>query len=118
MVIFDGNTSSRVDIRSGIGLGTILGPILYINDLVKQIGGAKINMYTDDCILYYSGNSWERVHTELQNSLSNISVWLEGNALKLNVKKTKCLIIANSHKRSNLNHNLKLRVSGEPLEFF
>ena len=120
MVIFDGKTSSRTDIRSGIGQGTILGPILfilYINDLVKQIGGAKINMYADDCILYFSGNSWERVHTELQNSLANISVWLKGNALKLNVKKSKCLIIANSRKRTSLNHNLKLSVSGEPLEF-
>ena len=59
---------------SGIGQGTILGPILFflcITDLVNEIGGARIDMYADDCILYCSGN-WERVHDISQQSLNNM----------------------------------------------
>ena len=101
-VLFDGKMSSVLNIKSGIGQGTILGPILfifYINDLFQEIGGARINMYANDCILYSSGNSWNRVHATLQQALNSIGTWLPANALKLNVKKSKCLIIANSNKR-------------------
>ena len=101
-VYYDNNLSAVLHTNSGIGQGTILGPILfilYINDIVNEIGGARINMYADECILYYSGNNWERVHSVLQQSLSNMSSWFDKNALKLNVKKSKCLVISNSIKR-------------------
>ena len=119
-VMFDGKLSTVTCTKSGIGQGTILGPILfilYINDLVKEIGGVRINMYADDCILYCSGNTWERVHFKLQQSLANVSVWLERNSLRLNVKKSKCLIISNSCKRRALDRDLTLMVSGQALEF-
>ena len=119
-MLFDGKMSSVLNIKSGIGQGTILGPILfifYINNLFQEIGGARINMYADDCILYSSGNSWNRVHANLQQALNSIGIWLPANALKLNVKKSKCLIIANSNKRRNIDRNLQLSVSGQPLDF-
>ena len=105
---------------SGIGQGTILGPILfilYINDIVNHIGDARINMYADDCILYYSGNTWDRVHTVLQNSLHSVSLWFERNALKLNVKKSKCLVISSRTKLKAIDRNLVLHISDQTLEF-
>ena len=42
-------------------------------------------MYADDCIHYCTGNTWERVYMELQQSLAIISIWLERNGLRLNV---------------------------------
>ena len=58
---FNGITSDRISIRSGIGQGTIVGPIIfliYINDIVSMLPDVRINMYADDCILYYTGNNW------------------------------------------------------------
>ena len=52
----DNTPSSVLNNNSGIGQGTILGPILfilYINDIVNVIGPAKINMYADGGILYF-----------------------------------------------------------------
>ena len=74
-------------------------------------------MYADDCVLYCSGNSWKRVHGILQHDLSKIGNWLTANALKLNVKKSKCLIVASSCKLRNINRDLILKVSNQSLEF-
>ena len=101
-VLFDSKMSFVLNIKTGIGQGTILGPILfifYVNDIFREIGGARINMYAGDCILYSAGNTWERVHYVLQQALDAIGIWLPANTLKLNIKKSKCLIIASSHKR-------------------
>ena len=119
-LIFDNVRSNVLSNMSGIGQGTILGPILfilYINDIVRHIGDARINMYADDCILYCTGNTWDRVRNTLQQALDNVSMWFEYNALKLNVKKSKCLVNSAKAKLKTINRNLSLRVSNQLLEF-
>ena len=96
-LVFDNSVSLVLSNNSGIGQGTILGPImfiLYINDIVNHIGEARINMYAGDCILYCTGNTWDCMRTILKTTLCNISLWFDHKALKLNVKKSKCLIIS------------------------
>ena len=70
-------------------------------------------MYADDCVFYLSGNTWEHVHSESQQSLAHISTWLTQNALK----KSKSLVIANRSKRKMIDQSLSLTVSGQSLEF-
>ena len=74
-------------------------------------------MYADDCILYCTGNTWERVHSTLQEALDNISNWFEFNALKLNVKKAKCLIISTKAKLKKVDRSKMLNVTGQTLDF-
>ena len=105
---------------SGIGQGTILGPILfilYINDIVNHLGDVNINMYADDCVLYCTGNNWDRVHSALQGALTNIAEWFKINALKLNIKKSKCLIISSKPKLRLVDRNMGLKLDNQSLEF-
>ena len=57
---FDGSTSSKSSIRSGIPQGSCLGPllfILYINDFENCLKGTVPNMYADDtCVNIASEN--------------------------------------------------------------
>ena len=65
VVKFDNTLSSQRSVITGIGQGTILGPLLfifYINDLTSVIQDLKINMYADDCILCTSGNNWNTMY--------------------------------------------------------
>ena len=104
MVIFDRKLSKYICTKSGIGQGTILGPILFIvciNDIIRNTGGVRINMYVEDCVLYCTGNTLERFDLELQQSLANISAWLTHNALKLNVKKIQMFGYSKSFKKED-----------------
>ena len=118
-VLFDNVVSSVSVNPSGIGQGTILGPILfilYINDIVNHKGDVMINMYADDCILYCTGNTWDHVQNTLQRSLISITEWFKFNALKLNIKKSKCLIIPNKSKYRLIDRHNSLKIDGQALE--
>ena len=119
-VLFENTLLCVVPNKSGIGQGTILGPILfilYINDIVNYIGDTNINMYADDCIIYCTGNNWDRVHNTLQQSLGYVTRWLGQNALKLNVKKSKCLVISAKSKLGMIDLDVPLTLDDQPLDF-
>ena len=95
MVKFDNVISPTLPVVSGIGQGTILGPILFvffINDITTVIRNLKINMYADDCILYTSGNDWNRMMQKIQPEVFNIQHWYQDNRLKINENKSKVMV--------------------------
>ena len=119
-VLFDNKISTVIANKSGIGQGTILGPILFIlfvNDIVNHKGEVNINMYADACILYCTGNNWNHVQSTLQVSLNNVMQWFEFNAMKLNVKKSKCLIISSKNKLQTVDRLNILHAGNQTLEF-
>ena len=58
-----GNVESQCKpVLTGIGQGTILGPLIfifYINDVIRNVGNLRVNMYAHDCLIYKIGNNWE-----------------------------------------------------------
>ena len=83
-------------VPTGIGQGTILGPLIYIfymNDIIERLYYVKLSMYADDCVLYLSGNNWDSIRIKIQEDLECIEHWGELNNLHLNVNKTKMLLI-------------------------
>ena len=119
-VLFENTLSCVLLNKSGIGQGTILGPILfilYINDIVNHIGDSNINMDADDCIIYCTGNNWDRVHNALQQSLGYVTQWLGQNALELNVNKSKCLVISAKSELGMIYRDVSLTVDDQPLDF-
>ena len=97
--------SSSLNVATGIGQGTILGPLIfifYMNDVVDKLYYVKLSMYADDCVLYLSANNWPRLRIKLQEDLDCFEHWGELNNLHLNVKKSKFMIVSNRSKLSRL----------------
>ena len=107
-------------VRSGIGQGTILGPLIfifYINNIVTTTGNLKINMYADDCILFCSGNNWSRMIRNVQLDLDNVNSWCQRNRLKLSESKSKVLLFGSLEKLKNVDYTQTVHIGGTYLEF-
>lgn len=75
--------------------------LLYVNDIVKSIVHSKLALFADDTLVYISGKNVQDAVNKLNEDLSRISAWLNVNKLKLNVEKTKYMVI-NGRKNSDL----------------
>ena len=107
-------------VKTGIGQGSILGPLIfifYINDVISVIDSLKINMYADDCILYCSGNAWNRMTVKMQPELDRVQSWFEQNRLKLNISKSSTLLIGSRSKLSKVDYTNLLNINDHPLIF-
>ena len=119
VVKFDNNFSDELNVKTGIGQGTILGPLLfifYINDMTSVLDDMKINMYADDCILYTSGNEWNRICQKIQPEMNNVFSWCSSNRLKLNINKSKVLAIGSRSKLKKLDNGNTIYLDAQPLK--
>ena len=90
------NYSSIIEVNAGIAQGTVLGPLLfifYMNDIFMTIQRSRLTLFADDCVIYFSANTWNNIYDILQLDLNNVTSWLMENGLRLNTAKTKALII-------------------------
>lgn len=81
-----------------------MGPllfILYLNDIHFVKDCEFINLLADDTLLAASDKSLEVAINKMNKSLTNIAEFLDCNKLKLNVQKTKCMIIITSKYKYN-----------------
>ena len=115
VVTYNGMESTACVVPTGIGQGTILGPLIfifYMNDIVDNMFFVKLSMYADDCVLYLSGNNWQTIRYKIQEDLECFEHWGELNNLHLNVKKTKLLLVGSRSKLSKLGEIEPLIVYG------
>lgn len=100
VVKLDNVISIPLNNNIGVPQGSILGPllfILYINDLEKHLKWCKINMFADDTLIYIETKNIHEGIEKLNFDLNNIYNALCQNKLKLNVDKTKFLVISNNN---------------------
>ena len=120
IVKFDNNVSTELHVQTGIGQGTILGPIIfifYINDIISVMRRLKINMYADDCILYTSGNDWSKISEKIQLEVDNVQRWYDSNMLKVNVNKSKVLLFGSRNKLGKVDLSNKIKIGDISLPF-
>ena len=120
VVKFGSTTSQEASVITGIGQGTILGPLLfifYINDITSVIEDLKLNMYADDCVLYASGNDWNRMILKIQPEVDDIYSWCLANQLKLNVSKSKVLLLSSRHKLNQIDYTKEIILGNQSLGF-
>jgi hypothetical protein len=70
--------------------------IIYINDIVGVCPNeCTIKLFADDTLIYVVAESSSLVDSKLNVSLQKLEKWMELNKLKLNVNKTKCMLLKN-----------------------
>lgn len=116
--------SSEILNSLGVPQGSVLGPllfILYINDVCLQLEDVFVNLFADDTLLSASAKTYEEACFNINRSLYLLNIWLKVNKVKLNVSKSKCMLITQSViKKRNILESIdleKVKIDGEDLEF-
>jgi hypothetical protein len=110
-VKYNGVLSEPVDCNVGVPQGSVLGPLLfniYINDIVKHIRNCDIRMFADDMILCRNGKDYGRIVLDINEDLRYLNEWLVSNRLKINVDKTKYIIIRGAKKNIQCTEQIKI----------
>ena len=85
-----GQLSEEVRVKSGVPLGSVLGPLLflaYLNDICKYMK-LTIRRFTVECVIFRKIINNEDMDN-LQKILDWLCEWAVGNAMKLNPIKSK-----------------------------
>ena len=119
----NGTTSSIKNIDIRVPQGSCLGPLLfllYMSDLPFALKKAKATMYADDTAISHSSDASDELDLAINEELSYIEKWLQGNKLSLNVVKTQAMIIGSKPKIKKLKKNPStlpsFRVGGEEID--
>lgn len=91
--------SDEIDVLLGVPQGSVLGVLLfliYVNDMEKAIELSKLVLFADDALLYIVGDTVDEGINNMNSDLNRLSEWFLMNRLKLNVDKTKYMVINGS----------------------
>lgn len=99
--------STEITTTLGVPQGTVLGVFLfliYINDIGRVVKNGKLLMFADDALLYVESDNVQVAANKINEDLQHLSNWFKMNKMKLNIDKTKCMVL-----NSNLNNcNIKI----------
>ena len=97
--------SNFFDVTSGVGQGTILGPLwftIFFNDSNADIPGVSYMNLADDKQIAVFVKTPEDTQ-KLQSAIDHLMAWCNNNELIVN--RSKCKIITFTHKRSPIENN-------------
>lgn len=113
---YNGAVSPAAAVDLGVPQGSVLGPllfILYMNDIKRTLTRANVNLFADDTVVYVTENTSEACYRLMNSELDKFAEWLKWKKLKLNVTKTKCMVVTN---RRNDNYDGTVQIDGEVVE--
>lgn len=97
---FGSKVSSSLPNDYGVPQGSVLAAILFIifiNDMKGVFHFNKFHLFADDTILYIVGNDVEEMVQIMNNELIEFNECLKINKLKLNIEKTKFMLITHNY---------------------
>lgn len=86
----------------------------YINDLVSNVQYSSLNLFADDTLVSVSDISITNAINKINKDLEIITKWLQINKLKLNVSKTKFIVISN--RGTSETKSVKIEIENSQLE--
>ena len=100
--MINGTKSENRTPHRGVPQGSVLGPVLFSIYKIElswilRHHSAQFKMFADDMQLYFIINNVEDTITALNGLVCDLKQWLTKKKLKLNEKKTECLIIGTKH---------------------
>jgi hypothetical protein len=108
---FNGVLSAIRKVELGVPQSSVLGSI---NDIVTSIHHSTINLFADDTLLSVSGDNLQDCIEKMNEDLASLSKWVKFNKLKLNVNKTKYMVL--SRRRVDVRAHEALSIDSEQLE--
>ena len=75
---------------------------MYMNDPPLVPDNAMFTIYADDTSISYSSKSLEAINSAINDDLSNLKLWLEGNKLSLDVTKIQAMLVCSRPKLQNI----------------
>jgi len=96
-VVVDGYTLHDASVLSGVPLGTVLGPFLFlmfINDITENMS-SRIRLFADVCLMYHEIRSQSDCH-RLQDDLNRLMQWSKIWGMAFNIKKCNIISITNN----------------------
>ena len=94
-MVIDGRFSIDAKITSGVPLGSVHGPLIYINDLQNCVQYSVCRLFADDCVLYQRIRSCQNSN-KLQADLDQLQNW--ENIWLMEFHTSKCRIISITNK--------------------
>ena len=94
--------------------GSILGPLLFLlfmSDITQRLRFSQCNIYADDVVIYTTSRYVDEASSRLQSDLNDLYIWYTRNKLKINVDKTKVMVLSISKK-----YDLNICINAERIE--
>ena len=89
----------------GVPQGSVLGPLLFFNDLNKAIKFSKTH--------HFAEKSMKKIQKFVNLDLKFLCQWLKANKISLNASKTELIIFRDPRKKSS--YDLKIKIDGKKL---
>ena len=111
----DKNVSEFRKLTVGVQQGSLLGVLLFqllINDLPGCLKFLLVSYMQTIQQYLFTVNQSDSLKLKIQKDLDHLSSWLESNSLKLNVGKTKVMVL----NREGLTPNIELKIDDLPID--
>ena len=98
--------------KIGVPQGSCLIPLLfliYINDLLRAVQISRMSMFADDTCLYHQSSNISLLNEAINENLTHLDNWLQGNKLSLNVMKTHSMLSSTKPKPKALKAKMNLQ---------